>query len=159
MTTSSQKATENLPRSAYVPHPHVYMEITGESRAKQSMRDECDINVIMAQYHKTGMLAHVNQYEGNYTDLPMAIDYHSMLNQAQDALDAFESLPSDIRTMFHNEPEEFLAFVQDPSNREEMIDLGLAHADPADTPAEVEQEKPPAASEAPPAAPPKEENS
>lgn len=146
------------PGSAYIPHPSVKMEITGKSRAKQSFRDECDINVIMAQYKKTGLLLHVNKFEGNYGDLPSAMDLHTALNQAIDAKDAFKTLTAEIRSKFHNDPGEFLEFVHDPDNEDEMVKMGLANARPPATQAVGHVEPPPAeptpsAEEPPPTAP------
>lgn len=150
-----QTAEPVVPRSAYVEHPHVYMEITGVSLAKQSMRAECDINNIMAAYVKTGLLPHVNKYQGNYTDLPSSVDFHEALNQAIAAKEAFDTLPADIRTQFHNDPEEFLAFVEDPENIDEMIDLGLAKPQPVSPDPETAPQPPtpPEVAATPPAAP------
>lgn len=122
--------TANLPRSCYVPHIPVKMEITGPSLAKQSFRDECDINTIMAKYQKTGLIDHVNQFRGDYADLPSSMDYHEALSRQIEAKEAFESLPSGIRTKFDNDPGKFLAFVEDDNNEDELVEMGLAHAPP-----------------------------
>lgn len=37
----------------------------------------------------------------------------------------FDTLPSKLRLRFGNDPAEFLSFVEDPANDQEMIDLGL----------------------------------
>lgn len=129
--TETQKATENLPRSAYHPHVAVRMEITGTSRAKQSFRDECDINTIMAKYQKTGLITHVSKYGGQYGDLLNSVDYQTALNKTMEAGEAFQSLPSGIREKFENDPGQFLAFVEDPENEAEMIEMGLATSKPA----------------------------
>lgn len=95
------------------------------SLTHQSMRDECDINLIMAKYQSTGLIEHVNQFEGNYGDFLHAVDYQSAINVVMAANDAFASLPSSIRDRFSNDPAQFLDFVHDDNNREEMIKLGL----------------------------------
>lgn len=95
------------------------------SMAKQSFRDECDINNIMKKYEKTGLLDHVNQYQGQYADLTGIVDYHTALNQVIAAEEAFMTLPAGIRSRFDNDPGNFLAFVDDPNNEEEMIKMGL----------------------------------
>ena len=39
----------------------------------------------------------------------------------------FQDLPSSIRNQFQNDPGQFLDFVQDPENLEEMREMGLAN--------------------------------
>ena len=47
------------------------------------------------------------------------------MNQIIAAQEAFNSLPSDIRKKFDNDPAEFLEFVSDEKNNDEMIQMGL----------------------------------
>lgn len=97
----------------------------GPSRTKQSFAKECDINTILAKYTKTGLLEHVKTYQGYYGELPDAVDFQANLNAVIAAQAAFETLPATIRTKFFNDPAQFLAFVDDPDNAEEMVTLGL----------------------------------
>jgi len=123
-------------RSSYYPHERVSVIDTLPSRAKQSFRDECDINNIMKKFAAGELIDHVNKHQGRYEELPSNLDYHEALNMVSDAQDSFQSLSAEIRSMFHNDPVEFLEFVADPENAEEMIDLGLATArQQADPPA------------------------
>jgi len=39
---------------------------------------------------------------------------------------AFATLPSHVRRRFENDPQEFLAFMADPANQDEVIKMGLA---------------------------------
>lgn len=94
------------------------------------MADECDINILMAKYQKTGMLDHIVRYKGQYADVTNQEDYQSAIHTIMDANDMFESLPARVRDRFHNSPGEFLAFVEDPSNRDEMAELGLLDKPP-----------------------------
>ncbi len=96
-----------------------------KSMTKQSFKKETDINTIMAKYEKTGLLAHVTEYQGYYGDLPSSVDYHDNIQAVIDAKDAFASLTASIRDRFHNEPEEFLEFVLNPENQDEINALGL----------------------------------
>lgn len=96
-----------------------------ESRTKQSHKMECDINTIMRQFYKTGLVKHVNRYQGDYSDMPEVEDFQEALAIQQQAEEAFDSLPSKLRSRFHNEPAEFLAFVYDPANKEELVRMGL----------------------------------
>lgn len=92
---------------------------------KQAFRDECNVNTIMAKYQKTGLLPHVDVHKGRYGDFTNVQDYQSSLNQVMAAQDMFNSLPSSIRVRFSNDPAEFLRFVDNPSNLDEMRSLGL----------------------------------
>lgn len=94
--------------------------------AKQSFKDECNINKIMAKFQRTGVLNHYAKHAPQYMDVP-AIEYLDALTTIADANSMFEELPSTIRAKFENDPSKFLAFVQDPKNLEECRELGLAN--------------------------------
>ncbi len=110
---------------AYYPHARVQLDTGDVSMTKQSFKDECDINFIMKKFEKTGLLDHVNKFNGYYGDLPENVDYQTALNSVFEAEAAFRSLTADIRSKFHNDAGEFLAFVEDAENAEEIIALGL----------------------------------
>lgn len=99
---------------------------------KQSHKDECDINKILDRYQRTGVLEHRVEYEAKYHDISPQ-DFQESMYIIATAKSMFEDLPSQIRARFKNDPKEFLAFVQDPENKSEMIELGLAE-EPEDTP-------------------------
>ncbi len=120
-------------RNVYVPHFRVGKTCVGPSAAKQSFKDECDINKIMAKYRKTGLIDHVNRYKGDYSNLERGFEYQAGLNMIIEAKDAFESLPAEIRTRFGNDPGEFLEFVHDPESVDELVALGLAKALPQES--------------------------
>lgn len=79
----------------------------------------------MAKYQKTGILNHYAAHAPTYGDC-LPIDYVEALDLVAKAETMFSELPSSIRDRFENDPEKFLAFVQDPKNTEEAIKLGLA---------------------------------
>ena len=107
--------------------------IDPECETQQNMAAECDINNIMRQYQETGLLAHVNQYEGNYGDFTDVVDYRTACDVVIRANEMFETLPSSVRARFENDPSNFLAFVDDPANAEELVKMGLARVrDPSD---------------------------
>ena len=64
-------------------------------------------------------------FKGRYDDLPSEIDYHDGMNTLLAANDAFNSLTSKIRRRFNNDPAEFLDFVLNEDNLEEINSLGL----------------------------------
>lgn len=96
------------------------------SRAKQSFKNECDINHIMKKYEKTGVVEHAARYAGEYGDFTGASDYQEAIEKLQAADEAFMSLPATIRKRFDNSAGKYFDFVQNPANLAEMRELGLA---------------------------------
>lgn len=118
----------------------------GEGRAKQSMRDECDVNLIMARHKVTGLVGHVSATMPEYGDFTNAIEYQDAKNQIIRAEQAFMSLPANVRARMENDPGKFLEFMADPENEDEAIALGLINPK-ASTPREAEVETPPVSNE------------
>ena len=115
----------HIVRSAY---GHKFSEgITFEkpSLTKQSFTKECNVNTIMEKYQKTGAIEHVNKNEASY-GYASGQDFSEAMAIIATGKTMFEELPSSIRTKFQNDPAQFLDFVQDPNNLEEMRKLGLA---------------------------------
>lgn len=113
-------------RNPYTPRRRVGIDFKNSpSMTKQEFKKECDIKTIMAKYQRTGLLEHVNQYQGQYADLGDPCDFQTAQNIMIEAQAAFDSLPSSMRKRFGNNPHEFLEFVHDERNRKEMIEMGL----------------------------------
>lgn len=98
--------------------------VPGTSRAKQSHKAECDINTIMAKYKKTGLIDHMARSAGEYADVSGA-DFQSAQLVVAGAKSMFQGLPASIRARFENDPGEFLAFMDNPANVNEAVELGL----------------------------------
>lgn len=120
------KITKAKIRSAYEPHERVQFSSELPSRTKQAPHAECDINVIMSKYEKTGVINHFNTHQGDYGDFLGFSDFHDAMNQVRAAEDAFASIPSRIRKEFNNDPAQFMEFAQNPSNLDKMREMGLA---------------------------------
>jgi len=131
-------------RSAYTPHERVRAGPFGPTMTKQSMQDECDINILMKKYEKTGMIDHVIRYKGQYADVTSQLDYQEALHTIMDAQSMFASLPASVRDRFGNSPEHFLKFVEDPANETEMRKMGLMDT-PYEEPSTPPETPPPAA--------------
>lgn len=101
----------------------------GGGRTKQSFKAECDINNIMARFVRTGVLDFTNRRQAQYGDVT-GLEYQSAMDLVVRAREMFAELPSAVRSRFQNEPGQFLDFVQDPANAEEMVKMGLATARP-----------------------------
>lgn len=102
------------------------------TRTKQSFKAECDINNIMKRYEKTGIIEHVAKRPPNYGDFSDVTDYQASVNKVMEAQEGFMRLPSKVRSRFQNDPGQFLEFMNNPINIEEMISLGLATARPGE---------------------------
>lgn len=101
----------------------VISDTTGPSLTRQEFKDDCDINRIMAQFQRTGALAHFSKYAPMYGEFT-ACDYQEAQNLLKRARDMFDALPSTIRKEVAT-PEGFLDFVQNPANADKMAELGL----------------------------------
>ncbi|QCQ84940.1 internal scaffolding protein [Blackfly microvirus SF02] len=113
--------------SVYVQHDPVDFVPEGPSLTRQEFADECDINVLMAQYEKTGVINHFNRSEPQYLDLTdMPDDLQGTLQLVQDAEAAFMRLPAGVRKEFDNDPIGFVQFASDPSNLDQLREWGLA---------------------------------
>lgn len=95
------------------------------SLAQQHMKEETDINNIVAQYGVTGQLPETPVLVPTYGDFTGTNDYRQALDLVMAADDAFMALPANVRERFNNDPAELVDFVSDVNNRSEAIDLGL----------------------------------
>ncbi len=131
----------------------VRVDFTGvKSLTKQSFRDECDANSIMARWHKTGQVDHINSNPPRYGDFDTADSYLEALLKVQAAEAEFQNLSAEVRDRMNNDPAVFMGFMQDPENLDEAVELGLVQK-PAPPPVDkTPPETPPA--EVPPSPPP-----
>lgn len=97
----------------------------GKGLTKQSMKSQCDVNLIMSKYHKTGLMNFVNTRQAEYMDVDN-LDFQTAMNMVIDAQNMFADMPAELRKRFSNDPQNFFEFVHDPENIEEMYKLGLA---------------------------------
>ena len=94
---------------------------------EQNHKKECDVNSIIKKYDKTGLITHVSTMEAVFGDVG-GFDFKKAMDLVVNAQAMFDRLPSGIRKRFHNSPEEFLRFMEEPNNRDEAIKLGLIKA-------------------------------
>lgn len=100
------------------------------SMTKQSFKAECDINLIMKRFKKTAGADFLSRYSGyvsgSFGDFSEVVDYRTALDQISRAKEVFGALPAKVRARFENDPAQFLDFVGNPANKDEMVALGLA---------------------------------
>lgn len=135
-----------LIRTAYGPKLKVQL-ITpeGEGRTKQSFKQECDVNHIMARFQKTGVLDFASRYEAQYGDVS-GVNFTAAMQVIADAKTMFNEMPARVRDRFRNDPAKFLDFINNPLNKDEARELGLLKA-------EEPKPAPPVAAPAPAPAP------
>ncbi|WNK14899.1 MAG: internal scaffolding protein [Microvirus sp.] len=92
---------------------------------KQADLKDCDINLIMRRYEKTGYLPDLIVKDGRYGDFSEVPDYQEACNIVKHADEQFQALDVEIRNRFSNDPAKFLAFVTDPKNIDEIDKMGL----------------------------------
>lgn len=104
------------------------------SLTRQEFADECDINKLMLQYEKTGILPTTNAGEPRYldvSDVPDLMAAHAIL---QEATISFMALPATIRRDFDNDPVKFITFAENPENIEKLREWKLAPPAPVEPP-------------------------
>lgn len=106
----------------------------GPGRTLQSQKDDSDINVIMKRFGATGLLP-------TNIRVPLKSDFGNMdfmtaMNAIVQAKRSFDALDADTRYRFHNDPQKFIDFCQDPKNLAEMRKMGLAVPEKKVVPAE-----------------------
>lgn len=103
----------------------VQLHCPGKGRTKQAFKDETDINQIMKRYMKTGILDHARKHEPEY-GFATSTDFQESMEIILRAQNMFQDLPAQVRSRFQNEPGQFLDFVQDPENQQDLFDMGLS---------------------------------
>lgn len=105
------------------------------SLTDQHYKDEVDIHNIIKKYAATGVLTHVNQYEGSYGDFASLPDYHEAKTMIAECEEMFATVPAHIRADMQNSPAVFVDFMQNSDNIERIEAYGLdaAHLKPLET--------------------------
>lgn len=104
------------------------------SLTRQEFAAEADINNLMTQYEKTGILPNLNSSPKEYLDVSDVPDFQTALEFVAAAERAFMSLPATVRATFENSAGNFISYAEDPANIEQMRSWGLAPPAPIDPP-------------------------
>lgn len=100
------------------------------SRARQSEKDEADINVIVKNFGITGRMPSGVRMP-TYGDFDTVSDYASAIEAVRSAEASFMAMPADVRKRFGDDPQAFVEFCSDAKNAEEALKLGLLVEVPA----------------------------
>lgn len=97
----------------------------GPTLTKQEFIEECDVNNILKNYAKTGIMNEVKT-EGIFGDFTKIPNYQTALDVVNEANEQFLTLDSKIRVKeFDNNPQKLMDFLADPENRDRAVSLGL----------------------------------
>lgn len=113
-------------RSGRSGHVAVRWSTDQPSMTRQEFAQDADINVLMGRYIATGVIPPAVR-QGYFADVD-ACDYQSAMELVKTADLLFDQLPSKIRERFANDPSRLMAFMDDPSNRDEAVSLGILDA-------------------------------
>lgn len=114
-------------RSRYSPRVRVQFDFFEPSRTQQHFKDECDIDRILKKYSATGFLVDplVPRREPLFGDFSESMSFMEAQTRIARVREAFDSLPSQIRDRFGNDPYRLLSWCEDPENAAEAVKLGL----------------------------------
>lgn len=100
------------------------IECLDKSLAQQHMVDDTDINKLMEKYTITGELPQVQAppLQGDFTEV---MTYQESLNLMIRARQSFDALPAKVRARFDHDPGEFVNFMSDEGNRDEIRKMGF----------------------------------
>lgn len=104
--------------------PRRKADVSGPSLTKQAMKDECDVNMILKRFTKTGMLTHIAKGQPIYADVSDVGSYREAVDRVRAAEDFFMRLPSKVRAYFDNSVERYLDEAGTLSP-EELKNLGI----------------------------------
>lgn len=96
----------------------------GESLTQQQFKEDCDVNVIMERYMRTGVMPNTvaPMIEGDFSNLP---SYQEALHTIMAAEEMFMEIPAKVRLRFENDPQKLMDYLNDPANDDEAVSLGL----------------------------------
>ena len=105
--------------------PRVSLSLDTSRGASTADAKGADINLIVAQYKKSGTLPRVAMSNPLYGDFTFPEDLHLMREAVERAEDRFMDLPADVRAAADNDWVEFMRMFDDPSRRPVLEAAGL----------------------------------
>lgn len=97
----------------------------GVSMTDQSDKNMVDINVIMKNYAKTGLLPQFKDKIGHYIDTTQIPSYMEAQAQIEHAKNLFMQLPSQVRKLMDNNPANLEKVLVNPEYKEILIKCGV----------------------------------
>lgn len=98
-------------------------------RANIGAQKQTDINRILDKVKKTGVVTHIRQHGGHYGDF-VDFDFESAQIALARANSIFYALEPNTRAEFGNQPSAFFKFVNDPANKDRLVEVLPELAEP-----------------------------
>lgn len=111
--------------SRYNPGPSDGIKFTEESLTHQEFYDDTKTENIINKYVRIGANPYLPASVGQFLDTTTISDFQSNMERFRAVSEYFESLPSDIRLRFRNDPQFFAQFASNPENKNALEELGL----------------------------------
>lgn len=103
----------------------VSLDVSKPVLTDQSSKNMSDINNIMLQYQKTGLLPVQQEKVAQYIDNTLAMPLEQAHELIRDARTMFAELPAPIRKLMDNDPTNLVSFLNDSDNKEILIKHGV----------------------------------
>lgn len=94
----------------------------------QSQKGMTDINNIMLQYSKTGLLPVQQQKVAHYIDNTEIMPLEEAHKLISDAKELFYQLPAQVRKLMDNDPTKLESFIKDEENTDILLKYGILEA-------------------------------
>lgn len=104
----------------------------GESKVRQSFKDEVDINRVLQRYASTG-LAPVPRGQPMFADVSAMVDLKSALDLVSDMQAKVRQLPVEARTLFNENPEDFERILNEGPIEANLRKLGFLPPEAAES--------------------------
>ena len=122
------------PKAPFVRNPYNYdtneagdesgLNTGTDGGAKQSFKDECDINNIIERFGLGYELPETHRLP-QYGDFSDITDFHSAMNATALARESFDQLPAKIREKFNHDPGQYVDYCLDEKNLAGLKEMGL----------------------------------
>ncbi len=110
-----------------------------KSLTQQHFKDECDINRIVRRYDDSQVWDHVQNIPPQY-GFASSQSFSEAMQTVTLATEEFSKFPAKIRAHFSNDPGAYLDALQNPTQRQGLIDLGIFSEAPGAPPSEASEE-------------------
>jgi|SRR6185295_5872188 len=118
--------------------PHaIYFEDRSRA-AKQSFKEQCDVQRTIEIFQKTGQLVNQRTVPGVYGDFTKVPDFRTAQIMRIQAQRFYDNLPKELVGRFKN-IDEFYKYCADSKNQDELIKFGLLKAKPVVEPEKVQK--------------------
>lgn len=121
MTTKKKSEPQTFNHYA---HRKITVDCSSPKLTEQHHAKACDINNIVAQFQKTGIMPQSFKIP-NYLDNTSTPDLVDVFYTVQEAQEAFLTLPSNIRKLMDNDPAQMERFMLNPENTDILKKHGL----------------------------------